>query len=72
MFDGYSYPVPPFPSDPTPIGPRGQFALFVLICFLLVALAYFFFEICADLMNDEFWRDLKEFHRANRRKWWQK
>jgi len=70
MFDGW--PVPPLPSDPTPIGPRGQFALFLLICFLLVALAYFFFEICADLMNDDFWHELKEFHRANRRKWWQK
>ncbi len=71
MFDGF--PIPPPPPDAIPIGPDGQFALFVLLCFLLVALSYFFFEICADLMSEEFWDELKDFHQTHRKdkKWWE-
>jgi hypothetical protein len=71
MFDGS--PIPPLPLDSTPIGQRGQFALLLLFCFLLVAIAYFFFEFCANFMDDEVWRDLRQFDEAHRRgkRWWQ-
>lgn len=58
MLDDLS-PVPPLPPDPTPIGPFGHFVLLVLLCFLLVACAYFFFEMCDALMSDEFWEDVR-------------
>lgn len=67
MFDG-SLISPLLPSHPTPIGPHGQFALFVLICFLLVAVAYFFFEMCAALMSEELWREQEQGQRKARKK----
>jgi hypothetical protein len=65
MFNG-GFPAPPLPQDAVPIGPGGRFALFVLLCFLLVAIAYFFFEMCAALMSEEVWQD---FRRMELRPW---
>lgn len=71
MFDGISqFPLlPPFPPDPTSIGPGGQFVLFLVSCFSLAATAYFCFELCA-LMWEEVPRDIERL-RAHRvgKKW---
>ena len=67
MFDGL--PVPPLPPDAAvPIGPGGQFALFLFLCFLLIFLAYFFFELCDALMSEEFWRDIEQLELRRRDK----
>lgn len=69
MFDGA--PLPPFPPDAVPMGPGGQFTLFLLLCFSLVFLAYFFFELCAALMSEEFRRDVEQLQtRRKGKRWW--
>jgi hypothetical protein len=80
MFDGTEL-VPPLPPDSSTIGPDGQFIAFLLLCFLLTGCAYFFFEICGDLMSQEFWEDfrgmelrpwVKRLHASRKGKcWWQ-
>lgn len=70
MFDGCPVP-PPLPDGP-PIGPSGQIVLVALVCFSLVAVAYFFFEFSFALMDEDVWRDLKDFHRIYLRDWWRR
>jgi len=68
----FQFPDPPPLPDAVPIGPGGQFALSVLFSFLLVALAYFFFELCDAAMSEEFWRDVEDLQsRRKGKKWWQ-
>ena len=82
LFDG-SLPVPPFPDDGAPLGPNGQFLVLLVLCGLLVAAFYFFFEIASESMDSdsEFWRDWKRWEprpwvkrlrvRRAEKKWWQ-
>jgi hypothetical protein len=70
MFDG-PWQVPPLPPG-VPIGPDGRLVLLLLLGCVLVALAYFFFELCDALMSEEFWHDVEELQaRRKGKKWWQ-
>jgi hypothetical protein len=35
-------------------------------------MAYLFFDIAADLMDEAFWEGLREFHRRYQRDWWKR
>src|SRR5258707_15747570 len=63
MFLQFPYPMPPDLPGGAPIGQDGQVILLVLVCFLLVVILYLFFGLSADLMSEEFWVNLKDFHR---------
>jgi hypothetical protein len=72
MFLQFPYPMPPDLPGGAPIGQDGRVILLALVCFLLVAIIYLFFGLSADLMSEEFWDDLKDFHRTYLRDWWRK
>jgi len=63
-------PIPPLPADE--LGRGGQLVVFLALCFLLVVLVYFSFEIVTIVLTEEFRADLKhlEARRAGRRRWW--
>jgi hypothetical protein len=67
----FQFPYPPPPGD-VPIGPDGRTAFLAVSCFLLVAMAYLFFDITSDLMDEDFWDELRDFHRHYQRDWWKR